>query len=281
MAEKSGSGGLSGQRKSALITGASAGIGAALARQFAVHDCDLLLVARRLERLVALKTELESRYGVAVHAYQRDLSLEGAAYRLFADIEREGRRVDILVNNAGFGMRKGFEGSPWEAHRAFLQVLVVSVAELCHLFVPKMKAQRYGRILNVASLAALAPVFRGVGMYPAAKAFVVRLSETLALEGAPYGVHVTALCPGYTRTEFHDVADLSDFAAMIPGRMWMTAEEVARQGYEAVMSGKTIYVNGRMNRAIAALSRMFPNTTRRLTPIFFPAAARFGASLTE
>jgi short-subunit dehydrogenase len=136
--------------------------------------------------------------------------------------------------------------------------MVVALAELTHRLLPGMIERRYGRVINVASLAGLAPAPAGHTLYAAAKACVIRFSEALAHEVRQYGVHVTAVCPGFTLSEFHDVTGTREKVSKLPSWLWMTAPRVARQGYDAVMAGIPIYVNGRVNRTIALLCRYVP-----------------------
>ncbi len=242
----------------ALVTGASAGIGAAMAREFAAHGFDLVLTARRADRLEALARELAAAHGCSAHVIVADLADPEAPARLFDEVSRAGLTIDALVNNAGYGLPGGFLSSDWAAHRAFIQVMVASVTELCHLFAPGMVARRRGFIVNVASVAGLLPGTAGHTLYGAAKALVIRFSESLALELQPAGVHVTALCPGFTYTEFHDVNNMRGQVSRLPRWMWMNADTVARQAYDAVMRGDIVCVNGRVNRAIVALARYTP-----------------------
>jgi short-subunit dehydrogenase len=245
-------------RMTALITGASAGIGAAIARVFAAHGFDLVLTARREDRLEALAQELVATHGCTVHVIVADLSDPAAPARVFDEVARAGVTVDALVNNAGYGLPGGYLSSNWEEHRAFLQVMVTSVAELCRRFAPGMVARRRGFIINVGSVAGLLPGTAGHTLYGAAKALVIRFSESLALELRPHGVNVTALCPGFTYSEFHDVNGMRSQVSRLPHWMWMDADTVARQAYDAVMRGDIVYVNGRVNRAIVALARYTP-----------------------
>jgi short-subunit dehydrogenase len=166
--------------------------------------------------------------------------------------------VDALVNNAGYGVPGAFVASPWERQQAMLQVMVVALAELTHRLLPAMIGRGYGRVINVASLAGLVPAPAGHTLYAASKALVIRFSEALSHEVADKGVNVTALCPGFTRSEFHDVTGTRASMTRLPSWMWMDAATVARQGYDAVMSGQTVYVNGRVNRTIAWLCRYLP-----------------------
>ena len=180
----------------ALVTGASSGIGAAIAREYARRGKPLILTARREDRLLSLADELGKQVPCTVIA--ADLADPGVPAELFAQIQSLGLFVDTLVNNAGYGVPGRFLSQPWSTHAAFLQVLVTSVAELTHRFLPAMDAAGPGRVLNVASLAGLIPASAGHTLYGAAKSFVIRFSEALALEMQPRGVHVTALCPGMT-----------------------------------------------------------------------------------
>jgi short-subunit dehydrogenase len=246
-------------KKTALITGASAGIGAAIARVFAANGFDLVLTARRAERLEALAAELRAAHRCAVHVIAADLADPSAPARIFDEVTRSGIAVDALVNNAGYGLPGGFLRSSWDQHRDFIQVMVTAVAELCYRFAPAMAERERGWIINVASVAGLVPGSAGHTLYGAAKALVIRFSESLALELRPRGVNVTALCPGFTYSEFHDVNDMRAQVSRLPKWMWMDADTVARQAYDAVMRGEVVYVNGRMNRVTASLARYSPD----------------------
>ena len=137
-------------------------------------------------------------------------------------------------------------------------MLVVAVAELAHRVLPGMIERKWGRIVNVASLAGLFPGVAGHTLYAASKAFLITFSESLALEAAPHGVHVTASCPGFTLTEFHDVTGTRDKVSRLPKFMWLDADDVARESYDAVMAGIPVFVPGRVNRSIATLARVLP-----------------------
>ncbi len=243
----------------ALITGASAGIGAAIARVFAANGFDLVLTARRADRLEALAAELREAHGRTVHVIVADLADPGAPSRIFDEVTRSGVVIDALVNNAGYGLAGGFFRSSWTDHRDFIQVMVTAVADLCYRFVPAMADRQRGWVINVASVAGLVPGSAGHTLYGAAKSLVIRFSESLALELRPRGVHVTALCPGFTYSEFHDVNDMRAQVSRLPKWMWMDADTVARQAYDAVMRGDVVYVNGRVNRAMVSLARHSPD----------------------
>lgn len=246
-------------RRLALITGASAGIGAALAKVYAAQAHDLALTSRRADRLEALAVALRARHGVEVTVLPADLADPAAPDRLIQALGQSGRHVDVLVNNAGYGLRGGFSRSSWADNRAFLEVLTTSVCALTHQVLPGMVQRGYGRVLNVSSLMGLIPGSPGDALYSAAKAFVVSFSEGLHLENRGAGVHVTALCPGLTRSEFHDIAGLTTAIERVPQWMWLEAEAVAIAGYEAVEANRPVCVTGAPNKAAAALARLLPH----------------------
>ncbi|HTD29085.1 MAG TPA: SDR family oxidoreductase [Xanthomonadaceae bacterium] len=245
----------------ALITGASSGIGAAIAREYARRGKPLILTARREDRLTALADELGKHVPCFVIA--ADLADPSVPEALFIEIQEHGLFVDTLVNNAGYGVPGRFLSSDWATHAAFMQVLMTGVVELSHRFLPAMETAGRGRILNVASLAGLIPSSAGHTLYGASKAFVIRFSESLAQEMKPKGVHVTALCPGFTYTEFHDVNGMRTKVSKLPRFLWLTAEQVARIGVDAVEAGKSRVVTGKANRAIAAISKYMPEAVAR------------------
>ena len=246
------------QRPTALVTGASSGIGEAFAHVFAAEGFDVVLVARREERLRAVASQVEQQHGTRAHVIVADLSQRDAVARLLAEMSARRLTIDALVNNAGYGIPGVFLASEWDRHAAMLQVMLVSVCELTHALLPGMMARGYGRVINVASLAGLVPAPAGHTLYAAVKAFLIKFSESLAHETQAHGVHVTALCPGFTMSEFHDVTGTREKVSRLPPWLWMEAGEVARQGYHAVMAGIPVYINGRMNRAIARLARFLP-----------------------
>ncbi|NII10481.1 SDR family oxidoreductase [Oleiagrimonas sp. C23AA] len=245
--------------RTALITGASAGIGQAFARELAQRGYHLVITARRVERLQQLATELHQAQGVQVTVMASDLADAGAAEALCADLEAQHIHIDMLVNNAGYGVPGTFEQSAWKAHEDFLQVLVRAPTELAHRLLPAMRQCGYGRIINVASLAGHLPGSVGHTLYAAAKAYMIRFSQSLALENWARGVHVCALCPGFTYSEFHDVTGARELVSRLPRWMWMDADTVARQGLDAVERGEVVYINGRINRLIKAVSELMPS----------------------
>jgi hypothetical protein len=244
-----------------LVTGASAGIGAELARVFAAQGWDLALTARREARLKSLAEELMAAHGCEAFAIPADLSEAGACDAILAAVAGRGRVVAGLVNNAGYGLTGAFARTRWPDEAAMLQVMLTAVVEMSHKVLPGMTQRGFGRILNVASLAGMMPGSPGETLYTPIKAFLVRFSETLHLEALDSGVHVTALCPGFTVTEFHDVnKSRAKLEKITPGWMWQDAAVVAREGYAALEANRPVCITGAPNRAIATLSRLLPET---------------------
>ena len=243
----------------ALITGASSGIGAAFARIYARHGYDVALTARREDRLRALADEVRLAHGVEAMILPADLADPAAPAGLIGDIVAHGRTIDALVNNAGYGLVGPFADSRWEEQAASLQVMVTAVCELAHRVLPAMVEQGFGRIVNVASVAGIAPGAPGGGLYSAVKAMVLSFSQTLHLELADSGVHVSALCPGFTWSEFHDVNHTREMIGKAPSWLWMGADEVAACGYEAAEANRPVCVPGAPNKAITALLHALPD----------------------
>lgn len=248
-----------GHRRTVLITGASAGIGAALARVHAAEGWDLILTARREGPLNALADDLR-RLGCAVTVMAEDLADPAAPRRLSDALAQRGIEVDGLVNNAGFSRTAGFLNTDPAAHAAMIRVMLTAPVELARLFAPDMVARSYGRILNVASLAGQMPATGGDTLYGPIKSFLIKASQGLHLELRDTGVHVTALCPGYTLTEFHDVNGTRDeVSTAYPAWMWQTAEHVARVGYNAVEANRPKVTPGFMNNVLAGLAKHLPD----------------------
>ena len=245
-------------RRIALVTGASSGIGEAFAEVLAASGFDVAITARRDARLRAVQARLSEKYGARVEVIVEDLEDPSAPARLCAELEARGLKIDVLVNNAGYGVPGSYVASGWDVHERFLRIMVVAVAELTHRLLPAMIERRYGRIINVSSLAGLVPAPAGHTLYAAAKAFLIKFSESLGHEVRRHGVHVTAVCPGFTFSEFHDVTGTRARMKSLPGFMWSSSADVARQGYDAVMAGKSVVVTGRINAAIATLVRILP-----------------------
>jgi short-subunit dehydrogenase len=249
-----------------LITGASSGIGLELAREFAAHRHDVILVARSEDRLRSLARELES-LGVRAYVVPADLSRSSSARCVVEAIAgldpARALEVDVLVNNAGFGLYGSFVETSLEAELEMIQVNVVALTELTKRLVPGMVARRRGRILNLASTAAFLPGPL-MAVYYATKAYVLSFSEAIATELEGTGVTVTALCPGPTASGFQE-ASRQQQSKLVAGRTLPTATEVARFGYQAVMAGRVVAVPGLSNRLTAELHRFFPRSMIRRT----------------
>nr|WP_313428764.1 SDR family oxidoreductase [Brevundimonas diminuta] len=247
-------------RRTVLITGASAGIGAALARVCAARGHDLILTARREGPLQALAEELAAAHGVAATVVVADLAEPEAPARLVEAIAARGLSVDGLINNAGFSRTTGFLATDPADHAAMIRVMLTAPVELSRLVLPGMVARGWGRMLNVASLAGQMPATGGDTLYGPIKSFLIKASQGLWLETQGTGVHVTALCPGYTYTEFHDVNGSRDqVSAAYPKWMWMDADRVARIGWDAVEANRPRVTPGAANNVLAALGGLLPD----------------------
>ncbi|MEM6707201.1 MAG: SDR family NAD(P)-dependent oxidoreductase [Pseudomonadota bacterium] len=241
-------------RKTALITGASAGLGVEFARQLAARDMNLILTARRKDRLDAVADELRRDTGVHVTTFASDLADPAAPAELERAVAEHGLRVDYLVNNAGASGPHLLEDRDWEANRAFFNLMMVSVAELCHRFVPSMVDRGWGRVINVSSMAGRIVRSAG-GNYGPTKAYVIALSEELALMTQGTGVHVSALCPGFTHTEFHAAGGLDEMKARMPTWLWYDADVVVADGIKAADAGQAVAISGRLYRWADPIAR--------------------------
>jgi uncharacterized protein len=245
-------------RPLALITGASAGIGAAFARAYAARGHDLALVARRADRLEALAAELSAAHGIEAFALPADLAVLDAQTSILAALEARGRHVDVLVNNAGFGIAQSFTGVPWSRQRDFLMTLVVNACGLAYGVIPGMIDRGGGAIVNVASLAGFAPGAAGHTLYPGAKSLTIRFSQALDAEYRAQGLRVTAVCPGFTLTEFAQVNGTQGVMDEAPRRFFQTADQVAQIAIAANARGKVVVVPGWHNKLAAALLHYLP-----------------------
>ncbi|MBB3226002.1 hypothetical protein FHW69_000592 [Luteibacter sp. Sphag1AF] len=242
----------------ALITGASSGIGEAFARELAAQGFALVLTARRADRLEALATELRSRHGVEAVVAPLDLARPEAVEALVGALNAQGLTIDVLINNAGYGVTNYLDDNPWKTHADFIQVMTTAPVELAYRLLPGMKQRGYGRIVNIASVAGLIPGSAGHTLYSASKSFLVHFSQSLALETDGTGINVTALCPGFTYSEFHDVNGSRELVSKMPKALWMDSRTVVRQGWQAVQAGKVVYVNGWPNKVVVALFKLLP-----------------------
>lgn len=239
----------------ALITGASSGIGAEMARLCAGDGYAVILVARRADRLADLAQSLVREYGVTARVIASDLADEAAREVLYQQTRDDG--VVILINNAGVGLRGAYAETDWQAERRLMQLNMTAPAHLTKLFAKDMVHRGSGRILNVGSTAAFVPG-PFMAMYYASKAFVVSFSLAIANELKGTGVSVTVLCPGPTRTEFFQAAGIAD-GRLVQGPA-MTAAAVAREGYAAMMAGKPEVIAGALNRWMIWLARLAPRS---------------------
>lgn len=244
----------------ALVTGASAGIGKAFADVFAKYGFNLVLTARREDRLRELAQELSKKHNVEVAVIAADLADPAAPARLIGEIKARGLKVDALINNAGYAVPGSYATSKWVHQRDFIQVLMTAPCELAHGVLPDMIARRQGYIINIASLAGLLPGSAGHTLYGASKSFMIQFSRSLNMEVQKHNVNVTAVCPGFTHSEFHDVTGTRAQVSRMPSLMWMTADAVAEEGYVAVMRNRPVHVNGRVNKGISLLAKYLPDS---------------------
>ncbi len=257
----------------ALITGASAGIGASFAHQLAAKGWNLVLVARREDKLQKLQQQLIEKHEIDCLYLSKDLSLVDANQDTFDYCHQQGINISMLINNAGYGVPGDFDSVDWKTHHDMLQLMLTSVVELTHLFYPQMKATKKGYIINVASLAGLAPPSAGHTLYGAVKSFLIKFSQSLHLEAKDHKVHVTALCPGFTYTEFHDVNGTRNMVSKMSKKLWMSADDVVSQGLTAVENNQAVYINGWRNKTIATLVKILPE--RLMTYLMKGSVAKF------
>ena len=245
----------------ALVTGASAGIGASFARLLAAQGYELILVARREDRLRELADELREAHGRRCEIIAADLTDPSAPLDIMARAEALGMNVDMLINNAGLSGKGKFAETSWKELADEIQLMVTAVTELAHRAASGMKQRGWGRIVNLSSVAAFAPPGASL-LYTGIKSYVLNMSQALDMELKPHGVFVTALCPGFTRSEFHDVMGTRDTMNKFPEFIWQDADEVATAGYAAVMKGKPVCVPGLVNKLMVGSVRPLPETLR-------------------
>lgn len=247
-------------RRTALITGASAGIGLDYATLLAEQGFDLVITARRKDRLQSLADRLETSYGVNIHIFPEDLSDPRAPKRLVEKITKEGLSIDFLVNNAGYTVPGNFDMAKWQSHADMLQTMLTAPTELCHLIGIGMAERGYGRIINMASVAGLLPGSPGGTLYGPVKSYLVKFSQALSAEYHDRGIHVQALCPGFVLSEFHDIAGNREQMNRLPKFMWLTGPDVCRKSYESVMENKgPIIVNGLFYKILATIVKILPS----------------------
>lgn len=243
-------------KKTALITGASNGIGLELARVHAQKGDNLVLVARSLDKLETLKKELEAKHSISVHNIGIDLSMADAAQKVFDETQSKGIQIDYLINNAGFGDFGMFAETDWNKEQQMIALNITTLTQFTKLYIKEMVKRKSGKIMNVASTAAFqsGPT---MAVYYATKAYVLSFSEAVDNEVRDKGVTVTTLCPGATESGFQSAADMHE-SRLVKGRKLPTSKEVAEYGYKAMMKGQTVAIHGLMNWLMANSVRFTP-----------------------
>jgi short-subunit dehydrogenase len=236
----------------ALVTGGTAGLGAEFARQLAEQGHRVVLVARDAGRLAATAAELENRYGAATETIAADLTEDAGIAAVVARLSDPARPVEILVNNAGIGLLRSFEDNDIAAERKHLKLHVEAAMELTHAALQGMLARRSGRIINVASVAAFLPR----GTYSAAKAWLLSFSRWANMAYAARGIRVTAVCPGFTHTEFHDRMGMDK--AVAPRWMWLEARQVVSEALADNVKGKAVSIPSKRYKVLTSVSRVLP-----------------------
>lgn len=239
-------------QRTALITGASSGIGLELAHLFAKDNYDLVLVARRTARLKEIKKELES-HSITVHIFSQDLTEINASKKIISFLNDKKIHIHTLINNAGFGVYGTFDATPMKKELDMIQLNITALTELTKLLLPNMKQHKSGQIMNVASTAAFQAGPK-MAIYFASKAYVLSFSEALHNELKPHGIHVSALCPGPTKTEFETEASTTKNKLKFSGTV-MSAKDVARIGYIGLHKGKAVIIPGFKNKFFIFISR--------------------------
>ena len=244
-----------------LITGASGGIGAELARLFAKDGYNLVLVARRLEKLNELKTELEAEFQIHVTTFAQDLSMIGSAKMIFDFVCAQNLSIDILVNNAGFGDFGFFAQSNLQKLQQMIQLNISALTNLTHYFLPQMISRKNGKVLNVASVASFMPGPK-MAVYYATKAYVRSFSEALSVELKETGVTITALCPGPVSTDFWERAEAGS-SSLFKHFLFADCKKVARYAYKRLMKGKVLAIPYRSTRFFVLLIKFLPGSLVR------------------
>lgn len=245
-------------KKVALITGAASGIGKAFAEELALEGYKLVLVDINRDGLEQVRSTLESQNSIETLPIVADLTDPASPQAIFDQVSHAGWQVDFLINNAGYTSGKEFLDVEWSSHTDTIQILTIAIVELTYLFIQPMVESNYGRVLIVSSCSAFGVSPPGNALYDSSKAFCFKFVESLHFEMADKNIHVTALCPGMTRTNFHESEQLRDIKEKMPGFMWLSPADVARQGIDAVEKGKLICVTGFIYKMILAGLKIFP-----------------------
>ncbi|MDD4778329.1 MAG: SDR family oxidoreductase [Fermentimonas sp.] len=243
-------------KKTALITGASKGIGRELAHLFAKDGCNLVLAARSAKELDSLKVQLEEKYKVTVHTSIKDLSQPESAQTLFDELKAADVDIDYLVNNAGFGDYGTFAETEWDTYEKMISLNVTTLTHLCHLFIRDIRGRKHGRILNISSTAAFQPGPM-MAVYFASKAFVLNFSEAIGHELRKDNITVTTLCPGPTSTNFGEVSGMNA-SKLVKNVTIASSADVAKLGYKAMMKGNATVIHGAQNKLAPFGVRFLP-----------------------
>lgn len=245
----------------ALITGASAGIGAAFAEELANRQTNLVLVARSADKLHQLAQKLQAQYPIKVDVVSQDLTAPTAAKTVFTTVTQKGLTIDLLINNAGFGEYGDFAELDGEQQVKMIQLNILALVDLTHQFLPEMRQRRSGGIINMSSAAAFQPM-PYFSVYAASKAFVLSFSEALWAENRSYGVRVLAVCPGPTETNFFQEAEFPSLLASIAAKNYTPAQVVVRQALQALEENQSSHVPGDLrNQLLVNLPRFLPRET--------------------
>jgi short-subunit dehydrogenase len=250
-------------KRTALVTGAVTGLGASFAELLARRGFNLVLVDKQEQRLAGRVADLAARHGVDVYPIAQDLRDPSAGARIEECCATAGRRIDLLVNNAGFSLNTLFRETEWREVDGNVRVLLNVVVELTHRFLPGMLERRWGRIVNVASMSGFMPGGVRLATYNASKTFLIPFTEALDFELRGTGVRATAVCPGFTKTEFYVASDTHDVRDSVPAFMWLEPDKVAGDGIAAAMRGKPIQITGLPNQAIATAAKFVPRKLLR------------------
>lgn len=254
--------------KLALVTGASSGLGKDFAKQLAAYGADLVITARRESSLNELAEELRTKHGVTVDVVALDLSKPEGPKELYEAVKNLdlGKPVEVLINNAGFGAHGDYLDTEWEKLGGMLQLNMVTLAELTHLYGREMKARNSGYIMNLASIGSFQPA-PSYATYAATKAFVLNLTEAINFELRGSNVKVSALCPGITRTEFFDVAGQEE-ETLFQKVFMMESPEVVKMGLKALVKNKASFIPGYHNQGVNLISRVTPRKIQNYTGYF-------------
>ena len=242
--------------KTALITGASSGIGCELAKIHAAKGGNLVLVARNISKLDELKLELETQFKVSVYTIGKDLSVVNAAFEVYKETKQQGIQVDYLINNAGFGDFGMFSETEWEKEHQMINLNITALTQFTKLYLQDMLKRKGGKIMNVASTAAFVPG-PTMAVYCATKPYVLSFSEAVDNEVREFGVTITALCPGATQSGFIAAASAEE-SALFKGKKLPSSKEVAVFGYDAMIKGKAVVIHGLPNKILAFIVRFTP-----------------------